>query len=222
VPIWGTDHECKLSQDITVGDILIGDDGTPRHVTDLVSGEDELYKVIQEYTESYIVNSKHTLVLKRDGVVIEILVDDYLKLDDSEKYVCFGFKNTGEPHHIDVVHIGKEKYYGWTVTDNKRFLLRDKTVVRNCDQMWCTQCHTAFNWRTGRIESVVHNPHYFEWLRRNGNAVPRNPGDIPCQNEITHMTYTEIRNRLREVFPNIRGANIMRFIWVELCVIFSI
>jgi hypothetical protein len=68
--------------------------------------------------------------------------------------------------------------------------------IDGCDQMWCTACHTAFNWRTNRIENVVHNPHYFEWLRRNGNAVPRNPGDIPCHNELTHMTYNEIRRIL--------------------------
>lgn len=68
--------------------------------------------------------------------------------------------------------------------------------IDGCDQMWCTQCHTAFNWRTGRIESVVHNPHYFEWLRRNGGQVPRNPGDNPCRNELTHHTYTEIKHLL--------------------------
>ena len=73
--------------------------------------------------------------------------------------------------------------------------------VSGCDQMWCTQCHTAFNWRTGQVESVVHNPHYFEWLRRNGNAVPRNPGDIPCQNEITHTMYSNIRERINTRFP---------------------
>ena len=73
--------------------------------------------------------------------------------------------------------------------------------INGCDQMWCTQCHTAFNWRTGRIESVVHNPHYFEWLRINGNAVPRNPGDIPCMRELTHTIYTGIRHRVNEMFP---------------------
>jgi hypothetical protein len=67
--------------------------------------------------------------------------------------------------------------------------------------MWCTQCHTAFNWRTGRIEQNVHNPHYFEWLRRNGNAVPRNPLDNPCANEMTHGCYTGIRNVLRTKHP---------------------
>jgi hypothetical protein len=41
--------------------------------------------------------------------------------------------------------------------------------IDGCDQMWCTQCRTAFSWRTGAVESShVHNPHYFEWMRRNG------------------------------------------------------
>jgi hypothetical protein len=116
---------------------------------------------------------------------------------------CIG-SNTNKDYFrtgIDVVPVGKGTYYGWTIDGNSRFILDDFTVLRNCDQMWCTQCHTAFNWRTGRIESVVHNPHYFEWLRRNGNAIPRNPGDIPCQNELTHTIYSDIRNRIHDHFP---------------------
>lgn len=76
--------------------------------------------------------------------------------------------------------------------------------IDGCDQMWCTQCHTAFNWRTGRIEDVVHNPHYFEWLRRNGGEVPRNQADIPCGgiHHLTHRTYEDIRTTLLSKFPN--------------------
>ena len=52
--------------------------------------------------------------------------------------------------------------------------------IDGCDQMWCTQCHTAFSWRTGRIEThVIHNPHYYDFMRTHG-GLARNPGDIPC------------------------------------------
>ena len=55
--------------------------------------------------------------------------------------------------------------------------------IDGCDQMFCTQCHTAFSWNTMRIETrVIHNPHYFQYLREqaNGRDIPRNPLDNPC------------------------------------------
>jgi hypothetical protein len=55
--------------------------------------------------------------------------------------------------------------------------------IEGCDQMFCTSCHTAFSWSTGRVETgVVHNPHYFEWQRSisTNGEIPRTPGDDPC------------------------------------------
>ena len=52
--------------------------------------------------------------------------------------------------------------------------------IDGCDQMWCTECRTAFNWRTGQLETgYFHNPHYFEYQRRMGTNV-RNILDMPC------------------------------------------
>ena len=67
--------------------------------------------------------------------------------------------------------------------------------IEGCDQMWCPQCHTAFSWRTGHKESgVVHNPHFYEWQRKqNGGVAPRVAGDMACGG-IPH--YGQVRNSL--------------------------
>lgn len=54
--------------------------------------------------------------------------------------------------------------------------------ISGCSQMWCTSCHTAFNWNTGRVEKgVIHNPHFIEFQRNNRDGAQlRNPADIPC------------------------------------------
>lgn len=50
--------------------------------------------------------------------------------------------------------------------------------IDGCDQMWCVKCRTAFSWKTGAIETKIHNPHYYEWRRLNMNAITN------CEREI--------------------------------------
>jgi hypothetical protein len=61
--------------------------------------------------------------------------------------------------------------------------------------MWCPQCHCAFSWRTGQKETgVVHNPHFYEWQRKqNGGVAPRVAGDVACGGI---PGYHEVRQRL--------------------------
>ena len=53
--------------------------------------------------------------------------------------------------------------------------------INGCSQIFCVECHIAFDWVSGVIcTGVIHNPHYYEYLRKQNNGViPRNPGDIP-------------------------------------------
>ena len=58
-----------------------------------------------------------------------------------------------------------------------------------CAQMWCPDCHTAFDWRTGEIVTGrIHNPHFIEFKRKGGTT--REHGDIPCGGI---PTYRELR-----------------------------
>jgi len=58
--------------------------------------------------------------------------------------------------------------------------------ISGCDQMWCTQCHTAFDWKSGKVEiSNIHNPHYFQWLRNNRGTIQDNLN--PCGGRINYV-----------------------------------
>jgi len=52
--------------------------------------------------------------------------------------------------------------------------------ISGCSQMFCTDCHTPWDWNTERVVTgVIHNPHYYELVNRNGTGA-RNHADIPC------------------------------------------
>ena len=52
--------------------------------------------------------------------------------------------------------------------------------ISGCNQIFCVDCHTAWDWNTSKIiTGVIHNPHYYEFLNR-GGIIGRNNGDIPC------------------------------------------
>jgi hypothetical protein len=62
--------------------------------------------------------------------------------------------------------------------------------------MWCTQCHTAFDWRTRRViqaDAPLHNPHYFEWLS-NGNV---RQNVVDCADRTFYNSINRLLHRTR-------------------------
>jgi hypothetical protein len=83
--------------------------------------------------------------------------------------------------------------------------------ISGCNQMFCTACNDcAFDWVTGRIETIIHNPHYFEFQRqRNGGQAPRVLGDILCGREVDHGTIHTITS---DLFPREEISQMM-IVW---------
>ena len=77
--------------------------------------------------------------------------------------------------------------------------------IDGCDQMWCVQCQTTFSWKTGKIETgKVHNPHYYEYLRRNGKTIPRDPQDIVCGGYVRYNDFNRLFKSLYFSIPEIK------------------
>jgi hypothetical protein len=69
-----SDFSVRRVQDVVVGDLVMGDDGTPRTVLSLGRGRDAMYKVHQQpYGVDYVVNSEHILCLKSTDSLDEML-----------------------------------------------------------------------------------------------------------------------------------------------------
>lgn len=78
--------------------------------------------------------------------------------------------------------------------------------IDGCNQMFCTNCHTAFDWRTRTISSgPIHNPHYFAWLEQNGGNNNNNNVQHynPCNQDAPHTFAV----RLRRTFNRFNGVS---------------
>lgn len=75
-------------QDIMPGDLLMGDDGTPRRVLELRRGFEAMYRITPERGgDPVVVNETHIMVLAHvtTDEIIELTVQDYLKMSEAQR-----------------------------------------------------------------------------------------------------------------------------------------
>jgi len=153
---------------------------------------------------------QHKLNASRPGAAEDVNADDDEK-KDRKRFImpcpgqeCRGFLSTQYKCDLCSIHacpkcldiIGTDKDAEHTCNeDNVKSaeMIRKETKpcpacgtriskIDGCDQMWCVECHTAFSWNTGNIDTGrIHNPHFYQHKRHQNNGIiPRAPGDVVC------------------------------------------
>jgi superfamily II DNA or RNA helicase len=103
-PIIMYDGSIKLVQNIIIGDLLMGDDSTPRKVLSLARGKERMYKIRETkhsyitkeecIGEEYIVNESHilSLYLSNNEKIYDISVRDFLTLPNHIQKKLLGYR----------------------------------------------------------------------------------------------------------------------------------
>jgi hypothetical protein len=94
------DGSVKNVEDVAVGELLMGNDSTPRKVLSLIRGNEKMYRVKYHFGDYYDVNESHILSLRCDqthsnqnlGDIVNISVKDYLRKNKRFKNTHVGYK----------------------------------------------------------------------------------------------------------------------------------
>ena len=159
---------------------------------ELVMDRNEIYNINREVKNNNKTRTKNAVIHKCPGDNCNgFLTDFYCSICDTR--VCKHCREILSPINVDNVDNSENVGINTHVCDED-ILKNVKTLQREtkpcpecatiifkidgCDQMFCTICTTAFSWKTLEIEKgIIHNPHYYQWLRNTTGNVPRNPGD---------------------------------------------
>lgn len=87
-PVLMFDGTVKKVEEVKEGDLVMGPDSNSRTVLELCRGVDRMFRVVPEHGEGYTVNLLHKLVVKKDGEIIEISVQDYLEKEEGWRKGC--------------------------------------------------------------------------------------------------------------------------------------
>ena len=176
----------KKVQDIVVGDLLMGDDSTPRNVLTLARGKEQMYKISSKKGDSYICNESHILSLKsstnhskkiKKGDIIDISVIDYLNLPKcfhGKGGVLLGYKT---PIQFESKEIEFDPYlFGYWLGDGTSrrtgITTQESCVIKYIVDLFKNKNIDLYLRYTGsqydyRINSLKNKNSFMDFLRKN-------------------------------------------------------
>ena len=147
------DGSVKKASEIVSGDLVMGDDATPRTVQEVHRGHGPMLRVIPEHGEPWLCTENHVLVLADwyDHQDVEMEAVEFFRLPVREQRCYYQFRSreaykrlqgkksyyTLPPdwsaHRIAMEPAGDMDWVGFSVDGNHRFVLGDYTITHNSD-----------------------------------------------------------------------------------------
>jgi superfamily II DNA or RNA helicase len=194
------DGTIKNVQDIIVGDVLMGDDSTPRNVLTLARGREQMYKISSKKGDSYICNESHILSLKsssnhsksiKKGDIIDVSVIDFLNLPKcfhGKGGVLLGYK---VPIEFDKKSVQFDPYLlGYWLGDGSSrhtgITTQESVVIKYMVDLFKTKHTDLYLQYTGsqydyRINSLKNKNSFMDFLRTNNLLNNKHiPSDYLC------------------------------------------
>jgi len=115
-PILMYDGTIKMVQDVIVGDVLMGDDSTPRNVLSLSRGRETMVEITQIGTKTkFIANMSHILSLKhcKTNEILDLSIKEYLTHPEKENLLSYR-----NPIHFAERHCDEPYFLGYNVYNN--------------------------------------------------------------------------------------------------------
>lgn len=145
------DGSIKKVQEIVVGDVLMGPGRSPRQVLSLIRGRGEMFRIIPESGDSFVVNKDHVLSLVDISTdkVVDVSLRRWLEWDNEKRglYKLFrspvaaGTKGGSFPKKdlssFSASYVEVGSYYGFTLDGDGRYLMGDFTVTHNSGKTEC-------------------------------------------------------------------------------------
>jgi replicative DNA helicase len=166
-PIIMYDGSIKQVQNIKVGDVLMGDDSSPRHILTTCMGKDVMYRIKQSYGMDYVVNSPHILCLKdNENNVVEITVKDIINNENFQKDKLKGYKVNVD---FEYQNININPYILGTC-HNLRNLNTSIEEIKNIIYKHLNNLKCNFRLSINNLESYTNN--VYQQLYENNNINP--------------------------------------------------
>ena len=208
-PIMMYDGTIKMVQDIKVGDVIMGDDSTPRNVLSLARGREQMYKVIPKKGDPYIVNESHILSLKYStsinkntpkGTVVDMSVTDYLNLPKYYHGRAGPLLGYRVPITFPKKEVDLDPYFlGFWLGDgssNGQIITTQESCILNYLNNVCfkEKHKTLYLQYTGykydyRVNSIIQGKNEFKSTLRNYNLINNKhiPYDYKCNDRQTQL-----------------------------------